>query len=374
MPIYLDISPAVHAKAGLSRYSATLAQALIQQAPGRFAFFYNRSGASNAPPWLKGQQTRSVHAGYKPWRMAVWLGQLARLGFDRLVPGCELFHATEHLLLPLRSCPTVLTVHDLIFNLFPQHHKRLNRWYLNSALPLYCRRADAIISVSQRSKNDLLRAWGVDPGKIHVIYEAASPRFRLTPPERVAAVRARYGLPERYMVTVGTIEPRKNLVRLLEALALLRQRGEDARLVIVGGLGWLYQDFMAKLERFEPREAVILPGFVPDEDLPAVYAGAVLSVLPSLYEGFGLPILESMACGTPVVSSQAASLPELGGDAARYFDPKNVHDMATAIGEVWRDEGLSRDMRRRGLAQAAQFSWERAARETLQLYERVLGT
>ena len=119
MPIYLDISPAVHAKAGLSRYSNTLAQALIQQAPERFAFFYNRSGASNVPAWLEGQQTRSVRAGYKPWRMAVWLGQLARLGFDRLVPGCELLHATEHLLLPLRDCPTVLTVHDLIFNLFP---------------------------------------------------------------------------------------------------------------------------------------------------------------------------------------------------------------------------------------------------------------
>jgi glycosyltransferase involved in cell wall biosynthesis len=138
-------------------------------------------------------------------------------------------------------------------------------------------------------------------------------------------------------------------------------------------LGWLYQDFMAQLERFEPRQAVLLPGFVPDEDLPAVYAGAVLSVLPSLYEGFGLPILESMACGTPVVCSQAASLPELGGDAARYFDPKSVRDIAAAIGEVWRDEGLSRDMRRRGLAQAAQFSWERTARETMQLYERVLG-
>jgi len=373
MSIYLDISPAVHAKAGLSRYSDTLAQALLEQAPDRFAFFYNRSGDSNVPPWLGGQKTRSVRAGYKPWRMAVWLGQLARLGFDRLAPGCELFHATEHLLMPMHNCPSVLTVHDLIFHVFPQHHKRLNRWYLNAAMPLYCRRADAIICVSEHSKSDLVRCWDVDPAKIHVVYEAASPRFKLTPPEQAAAVRARYGLPERYLLTVGTIEPRKNLSRLLDALALSRRQGDDVRLVIVGGLGWLYQDFLAKLERFEPQEAVIKTGFVPDADLPAVYGGATLAVTPSLYEGFGLPILESMACGTPVVSSRASSLPEFGGDAARYFDPENVDEMAAVIGEVWRDVEMRRDMRRRGLAQAAQFSWARAARETMQVYERVLG-
>jgi len=131
---------------------------------------------------------------------------------------------------------------------------------------------------------------------------------------------------------------------------------------------------LAKLERFEPQEAIIKTGFVPDADLPAVYGGATLAVTPSLYEGFGLPILESMACGTPVVSSRASSLPEFGGDAARYFDPENVDEMAAVIGEVWRDVEMRRDMRRRGLAQAAQFSWARAARETMQVYERVLGT
>jgi glycosyltransferase involved in cell wall biosynthesis len=373
MPIYLDISPAVHAKAGLSRYSDTLAQALLHQSPGRFAFFYNRSGDSHIPPWLNEQRARSIRAGYKPWRMAIWLGQLVRLGFDRLVPDCELFHATEHLLLPLRGCPTVLTVHDLIFHLLPQHHKRLNRWYLNAAMPLYCRRASAIICISEHTKRDLVRLWGVNADKVHVIYEAASPRFQLTPPGQVAAVRARYGLPERYLLTVGTIEPRKNLSRLLDVLALLRRQEGDVRLVVVGGKGWLYHDFFARLQAFEPRDAVILPGFVPDEDLPAVYGGATLTVMASLYEGFGLPILESMACGTPVVSSRASSLPELGGDAARYFDPENVDEMAAVIGQVWRDAGLRQEMRQQGLAQADQFSWTRAAQETMEVYERVLS-
>jgi glycosyltransferase involved in cell wall biosynthesis len=368
---YLDISPAVHAKAGLSRYADNIAQALLREAPERFAFFYNRSGDSHVPLWLGGQRTRSVRAGYKPWRMAVWLGQLARLGFDRLLPNCELFHATEHLLLPLRGCPTVFTVHDLIFHLFPQHHKRLNRWYLNAAVPLYCRRADAIICVSKHSKADLVRAWGIDPTKIHVVYEAADPCFGPVSPERMVAVRTRYGLPERYLLTVGTIEPRKNLSRLLDALALLRRQGDDVRLVIVGGMGWLYHDFLAQLESFEHRHAVVRPGFVPDADLPAVYSGATLTVLASLYEGFGLPILESMACGTPVVSSRASSLPELGGEAARYFDPQNVGEMAAVIGEVWHDGELRQEMSQRGLAQAAQFSWARAAQETMRVYELV---
>ncbi len=367
--IYVDVSPAVHAKAGLSRYADNLAQALAREAPERLAFFYNRSGESRVPAWLDEYPARSVGLGYKPWRMAVWLGQLARLGFDRWLPGCALFHATEHLLLPLRGCPTVLTVHDLIFHLFPQHHKRLNRWYLNAALPLYCRRADAIICVSQHTQADLVRLWGVEAAKVHVVYEAADAHFKPAPPEQVEAVRRRYGLPERYILTVGTIEPRKNLNRLLDALALLRVQGEDVVLVIVGRMGWLYHDFVARLERFEHRQAVIQPGYVPDRDLAALYTGATLSVLASVYEGFGLPILESMACGAPVVSSRTSSLPELGADAACYFDPYNVDEIAAVIGQVWRDADLRQEMRERGLAQAARFSWARAARETIQVYE-----
>jgi glycosyltransferase involved in cell wall biosynthesis len=371
MSIFLDISAAVHAKAGLSRYAASLARALLQEVPERLAFFFNVSGEASVPAWVNDQRTRRVHAGYKPWRMMVWLGHLARLGFDRLVPGCDLFHATEHLLLPLKDCPSVLTVHDLVFQVYPERHKPLNRWYLRAALPLYCRRANAIICVSEHTKKDLVDLWGIDREKVHVVYEAADPRFGRRSAEKVAVARARYGLPERYLLVVGTIEPRKNLNRLLDAIALVRQEREDVKLVIVGRLGWLYQGFLDKLEQFEHREAVIRPGFVPDADLPAVYQGAVGTVYPSLYEGFGLPMLESMACGTPVISSRASSLPELGGDAAYYFDPLDVEEMAAALGAVWRDADLRRSMRERGLARASQFSWTRAARETLEVYRSV---
>lgn len=371
MTIYVDVSAAVNARAGLGRYAESLAQALVALQPGRCALFYNAADRTpHLPAGLEGVPCRRVRAGYKPWRMAVWLGSLAGVGFDRLLPDVELFHATEHLLLPLRGAPTVLTVHDLIFRLFPEHHKRLNYWYLNATMPLYCRRATAIITVSAATRRDLMRLYGVPEAKITVVHEAAAPHFAPATPDQVTAARARYGLPERYILRVGTIEPRKNLERLLEALVALRRSAPDARLVIVGGTGWLTEGFFRRLEALGLGDAVQLTGRVPDADLPAVYSGAAMLVEPSLYEGFGLPLLEAMACGTPVVCSHAASLPEVGGEAARYFDPRDSEAMATVMGEVWRCADLRAALREVGLERAAQFSWQRAARETLAVYEK----
>jgi glycosyltransferase involved in cell wall biosynthesis len=372
MTIYVDISAGVHNRAGLGRYAASLARALVAHDPGHFAFFYNKSGDVRFPEGLGGVRARTVRAGYKPWRMAVWLGQLAGLGFDRLLPDADLYHATEHLLMPMRRVPTVLTVHDLIFHIFPQHHKRLNYWYLNATMPLYCRRASAIIAVSQATRRDLVRLYGLDPAKITVVDEAAAPHFAPAAPAQVATARARYHLPERYVLHVGTIEPRKNLSRLLEAVHRLRQAGEDVRLVVVGSRGWLYEGFFQRLEELALGDAVQLPGYVPDADLPAVYSGATLAAVPSHYEGFGLPVLEAMACGTPVVCSATSSLPEVGGNAARYFDPSDAEAMTDAILAVWRDSALQEAMRRQGLARAAQFSWQRAAAETMAVYSRIL--
>ena len=370
--IYVDVSAAVHGKAGIGRYAGSLARALVDRQPGRFALFYNRVSGSQPPDGLEAVPSRTVQAGYKPWRMAVWAGQLLGVGFNRLVPNAELFHATEHLLPPLRDVPTVLTVHDMIFALFPEHQKRLNYWYLNATMPLYCRRASAIVTVSKSSKQDIVQRYGVQPDKIVVIYEAAAPEFRPVMPEQVAATRKRYGLPEQYLIHVGTIEPRKNLTRLVEALELLRKQGLTIPLVVVGGKGWLYESFFQRLETLDVQDMVQFPGYVDDAHLPAMYQGATLAVMPSVYEGFGLPVLEAMACGTPVVASAVSSLPELGGDAARYFDPYCTEEIAEAIRTVWLDAELGAEMSRAGVAQAARFSWLRAAEETLALYERLL--
>lgn len=374
MAIYVDVSSAVHAKAGIGRYAESLARALIERQPGRFALFYNRVRGTHLPEGLESVPGRSVRAGYKPWRMAVWMGQLARVGFNRLVPDADLFHATEHLLPPLHGVPTVLTVHDMIFKLFPEHQKRLNYWYLNATMPLYCRRADAIITVSESSRRDILTHYKLNPAKVEVVYEAPAPEFVPAPQAAVEAFRQRCGLPERFMIHVGTIEPRKNLARLVEALQRLRDGGLTIPLLVVGGKGWLYDDFFRRLEALEVRDAVHFPGYVPSVDLPSLYSAATVAVMPSVYEGAGLPVLEAMACGIPTVSSRSSSLPELGGEAARYFDPYDVEEMASAIRAVWTDGELRAEMREKGLTQAAKFSWARAAEETLAIYGAILDS
>jgi len=373
--IYIDVSAAVHRRAGLGRYAESLARALVRRSRDDrpHALFYNRERGIEPLVGLEHLPTSTVALGYKPWRMLVWLGQLTRVGFDRLVPEGRLFHATEHLLLPLRSVPTVLTVHDLIFRHLPEHHKMLNRWYLNWALPLYCRRATHIIAISECTRRDLTAAYDVDPEKVSVIHEAADPRFAPQTAERVTAARQRYGLPERYLLFVGTIEPRKNLTRLLHAFEILRLEGLTDGLVVVGKRGWLYGDFFAELEQSPVRESVILPGYVPDEHLPAVYAGAQALAFPSLYEGFGLPVLEAMACGTPVACSRTSSLPEVGGEAALYFDPVSADTIQETLRRLLSDAELSAKLATEGYEQAARFSWDRVADETEAVYKAVIA-
>lgn len=374
MMVTIDVSPAINGKAGLGRYAASLAVALADEYPGKVQLFANLTPDARIPPELAGLPLRTVRIGYKPWRMAVWMAQLAGIGLNRLIPdGTALFHATEHLLMPLRGVPSVLTVHDLIYTLLPAHHKRLNYWYLSAAMPLYVRRADQIITVSQCSKRDLVRLYDTPAEKITVIYEAATPHFTPQPQDRVAEVRARYGLPERYLITVGTIEPRKNLPRLVEALATLRRRDPNLALVVVGSKGWLYEGFFQAVEQFDQKKAVILPGYVPDDDLPAMLAGATVSVLASLYEGFGLPVLEAMACGTPVACSATSSVGEIAGQAALTFDPENIEEMVKVLQHVLHDSDLRENLRVKGFARAAEFSWQRTARETWAVYEKLMA-
>jgi glycosyltransferase involved in cell wall biosynthesis len=185
-------------------------------------------------------------------------------------------------------------------------------------------------------------------------------------------VRERYGLPERYVLFVGTIEPRKNLTRLLHAFEALHADGLCDALVIVGKRGWLYGDFFAELERSSVRDAVLYPGYVPDESLPAIYAGARILAFPSLYEGFGLPALEAMACGTPVACSGTSALPEVVGDAALTFDPTSQDAIIEALRQLLRDADLRGELVQRGFERAARFSWDRVAAETQAVYDAVI--
>ena len=283
MTIYYDISAAVHARSGLGRYAESLARALVEQHRERFTFFCNVDPTVRPLLGLDSVPRRTVRAGYKSWRLQIWIRQLFRWRCNHLLPGAELYHATEHLLMPLSGVPTVLTIHDVIYKLFPHYHKPLNYLFLNYAVPLFCRRADAVIAVSERTKQDLVEHFHIDPQKVRVIHEAAAERFKPQAKETVAAVRAHYHLPERYLLTTCVIEPKKNHIGFLRAFERLCKEDGDLYWVIVGEPGWLYSGFFSALENSPARDNILLPGYIQDRDLPAVYDGAQAFVFPSLY-------------------------------------------------------------------------------------------
>jgi len=377
MRICLDLSPVVQRKAGLGTYAQRLAEHLlaVDRENVYSAFHYGRTVQEPLRPPLDALPRRVVPWNARPWRLGVAARHVLGLHMDSTFPDVDIFHATEHLLPPLRGVRTVFTFHDAIYALFPQYHLPMNRLFLGSMMPRFLRRADAIVTVSECSKRDAVRLYGIDPARIRVIYEGVDARFRpVTDPARLAQVRARYALPESYILYVGTIEPRKNLVALLEAFSAIYNRQSaigNRQLVIGGKKGWLYESFFSRLRELGLEGEMILPGYIADEDLPAMYSAASVFVFPSLYEGFGLPPLEAMACGTPVVCSNASSLPEVCGEAALLVEPMDVQGLAQAMERVLSDEPLRATLRARGLAQAAKFSWERAARETLAVYREV---
>ncbi len=370
--IYLDVSAAVHSRAGLGRYSQRLAESLIADDPSKYGLFYNRGQRGRLPAGLDRVPRRTVRWGYKPWRLAILAATVARINFNRLVPDAVLFHSTEHLLMPLSDCPTVLTVHDLIFKIYPKYHKKLNYLYLKMAMPIFCRRATAIIAVSNATKTDIVDNYGIDPDKIHVVYEAAADHFKPQSSDEIDRVRKKYSLPDRYLVHIGTIEPRKNLERMLDSLKIIKKSYPALSLVLAGGKGWLTQNFYAKIDSSGLSDSILLLDWVPDSDLPAVICGAELAVQPSLYEGFGLPILEHMASGQVVASSSSSSLPEVGGKAAAYFDPEDVDQMVAVISRLLDDGSEWAHRRELGLQQAKQFSWGRAAQETREIYNQLI--
>jgi len=283
----------------------------------------------------------------------------------------RLLHATAFVSPVLAWLPTVLTVYDLSFALFPESFRPFNRWYLNTMTRRSARRADAVIAISRSTADDLHRLWGIPESRIHVAYPGADADFRPLPAPEVAAFREAKGLPPQYILFVGTLEPRKNVVRLVEAFAALKARGLPHKLVLAGGKGWLYEPIFAAIEGLGLQGDVILPGFVSRQELPLWYNGAALFAYPSLYEGFGLGPLEAMACGTPVVVSKRASLPEVVGEAGLQVDAEDANGLADAMASVLTSPSLAEQMRARGQQRAAGFTWEQTARDTARVYETI---
>jgi glycosyltransferase involved in cell wall biosynthesis len=278
---------------------------------------------------------------------------------------------------PFSPCPVVVSIHDLSFEHLPQTFKWRSRKQLRITVRRSARQAAQVIALSEHARNDIIETYQVDPTKITAIPLAASAQFRpVTSNEELQRVRHTYGIKGEYILSVGAIQPRKNLGRLITAYDRLRRLNPDGslpKLVLAGKCAWLYDETLRTIRELDLTDSVILTGYVPESDLPALYSGATCFVYPSYFEGFGLPPLEAMQCGTPVIVGNQTSLPEVVGDAGVLVDPFDVEALAAAIGKVISDSDLRERLGVQSLARAKLFDWQETARRTLAVYHEAAG-
>ncbi|MCS6773693.1 MAG: glycosyltransferase family 1 protein [Anaerolineae bacterium] len=319
-----------------------------------------------ALPWAHASQSTE-----QPLRR-IWVEQVETLRCLR-AERAALYHGLGFVV-PLRAtCPTVVSVMDLSFITQPQTHRWLNRIYLSLLTRLSCRRSARVIAISAWTKRDVVRYFGMPPERVDVtLLGADQARFKPLPAEQVAAFRAKHGISERAVFFLGSLEPRKNLSRLLDAFAQLSPRLAP-QLFVGGSLAWKYHAVLERAERPDLRGRVRFIGRVAPEVLPLWYNACAVTAYPSLYEGFGLPALEAMACGAAVLASDVTSLPEVVGDAGLLVNPLSVAAIADGLRQLLEDEQLRRTLRERALARAAQFTWARTAQQTLATYRAVLS-
>ena len=329
-----------------------------------------------APRFLDGR-ARPYAKVLRGAHQVIWTQLGLRAELRRLRP--DLLHAPAFVSTLVADCPLVVTIHDLAYLHYPNHYSKPWLWYTKVLVPLVAHRAAAVIAISEHTKRDIQQHLNLAPDKIHTIYEGVDRRhFRPLAASETAPVAARYGLDVPFILHVGTLAARKNIPTLLKAVSLLKRSGfwHGRRLVLAGGVSpglAGYDEVKATVEKLGLKQDVLFLGHVPDEDIPALHSLADLLVMPSMYEGFGLPPLEAMACGTPVVASSATSLPEVVGDAGLLVAPREARALAEAIEYVLSDSDLRNRMIERGLARASAFTWERTAKETASVYRRVLG-
>ena len=375
LKVVLDAGPAVHQSAGLARYTESLASALWQHCSDTIdlTLFYNSHSGHLPPASLSPIPARALPLPQHPWRLGVLACQLLKAPIvDRKLGTGGIYHATEHLL-PWTTRPSVMTVHDLIFERYPEHHTLANRAFLRVAMPLFVRRAGAIIAVSNHTKRDLLELYRTPPDKVHVVEEGIEERFSPVEKQEVQLALEKHSIRRPYLLMVGTLEPRKNHALSFEALARLKAAGWPHCLVVAGSRGWLFDSVQSNVDRLQLSDDVIFTGRVPDTDLPAIYSGADCLLMPSLYEGFGIPVLEAMACGTPVVCSKASSLPEVAGPAARYIDSMTGEALAETVRQLLTNPEAAEQMCTKGLRRAARFCWREAAIKTADVYKAAAG-
>lgn len=374
MRVGIDYTSAARQRAGIGRYTRELVRALLALERGHEYTVFAAAGGLKDDDWKPGVGQRGVRVRSLPlsddWLARLWQRLRLPIPVEVVTGPLDVFYSPDFTLPPaMGGTRTVLTVHDLSFVHYPDAFVPSLRRYLERVVPRSIERADRVLADSAHTRSDLITLFDVAPEQVTIIYPGVDPRFRPTPePGETERLRERYGVGEEaYVLSVGTLQPRKNYVRLMEGFVRLREAADTrTQLVIAGGRGWLYDEIIAEASR---HDSVRLLGFVEDEDLPALYRGASVFAFPSLYEGFGLPVLEAMACGIPVVCSDTSSLPEVAGEGALLVDPLNADELAGALARALGDRGLRERMVDRGLAQAAKFTWERSARQLLDVID-----
>ncbi len=372
MRVAIDYTPAYEQGGGIGRYVRELVAALARvDAETDYRLFVSgaRRRDLSPPPGSNFQWTPTPISPL--WLARLWHRARVPLPVEAFTGRIDLYHATDFVLPPtLPDTRTLLTVHDLSFARVPESASPSLRAYLDRVVPRSVARADHVLADSQATKDDLIALFGVSPDKITVLLSGVDSRFRrVDDPATQARVREKYAIGGRpYIFAVGTVQPRKNYSRLIEAVAGLRDKGHDVDLVIAGGKGWLEDPIYAAIRDHGMSDHVHMIGFADDADLPALYSAARCLAFPSLYEGFGLPILEAMACGTPVVTSNVSSLPEVAGDAALLIDPYDLDALTDALERLVNDEELRSQLGLRGTRHVHFFRWERAAMKLKNIY------
>jgi glycosyltransferase involved in cell wall biosynthesis len=355
---------------GVGTYIKQLIGALAAlESSDEFTVFASESGRphlASAAPRLRYEMAPAN----RPLRLLWEQTQLPRLLRSR---GVDVFHGATFTLPLWKSCRHVVSIHDMTFHLTPERHLPAKRYYFQQMIPRACRQADAVIAISESTKRDLISLLGVREEKIFVVYHGVPPHYRrVTDEQPLAAVRRRFGLNRPYVLHVGMLEPRKNLKTLVEAYRTADDIHTDYDLVLAGGYGWGYEPLLEQI-RASGLDSIRATGYVAEEDLPALYSQAELFVYPSVYEGFGLPVLEAMAFEVPVITSNVSSMPEVAGDACFLIEPEDVSGLKQAMRRILGSPELRSRMAAAGRARAQQFTWEATARRTLDVYRYACG-
>jgi glycosyltransferase involved in cell wall biosynthesis len=379
MRIAIDYTSAIAQSAGIGRYTRCLVEALARlETPDYITLYSSDAPTPERPfPHAPGLRTRvagyGAHAVGNRWMTILWHRARVPLPIEVLVGRADVFHATDFSLAPALLARRVVTIHDLAYLTHPECALPSLIAYLNRVVPRAIRAADRVIAVSATTARDLTARLGVPPEKIATIPLGVGAGFQpVRDPERLTALDARLGLAHPLVLAVGTIEPRKNYARLIAAFAAATRAPDGPQMLAIAGRdGWLSEPVYAAARRAGVADSVRFLSYVPDADLPALYSTAEVLAMPSLYEGFGIPVLEAMACGTPVLCSDGGSLPEVAGEAALIVPATATDAIRDGLLRLSADERLRGTLRERGLARARQFTWEAAARAHLALYHAV---